>query len=118
LILASVLFLAIRDIYGTSPGSTWLMIQSVHCFVLLSGFLYLAFLLLRWRIAGLPAARIAIFIYLEIVDHQWSDAVDKIRKSVLPAALLGVDCKLHDYWGLPCLTLQKILDPMALKGGR
>ena len=118
LILASVLFLGIRDIYGNITGSTWLMIQPFIVLFLAVWFFIFGFLLLRWRIAGLTAARIAIFIYLEIV----------IINGVMPLIKFGSQFFLLPFWGLTAscmiiggylaLTLQKIFDPYAMKGGR
>jgi len=115
LILASVLFLGIRDIYGNITGSTWLMIQPFVVLFLAVWFFIFGFLLLRWRIAGLTAARIAIFIYLEIIIINGVMPLIKIWKSVLPASLLGVDCKLHDYWRLPCINAAKDLRSLCIE---
>ena len=118
LILALVLFLGIRDHYGSIIGSTWLMIQPFIVLFLSVLFFIFGFLLLRWQIAGLTAARIAIFIYLEIV----------IINGVMPLIKFGNQFFLLPFWGLTAscmiiggylaLTLQKTLDPYALKGKR
>ena len=90
LILAFVLFLGMRALYGNVVGSSWIRIQPFIVFFLAVWFFTFSILLWRRRLAGLKAARIAIFIYLEIV----------VINGALPLIKFGSQWFLLPFWGL------------------
>lgn len=89
LILAFVLFLGMRALYGNVAGSSWIRVQPFIVFFL-SVWFFIFSILLRRRLAGLKAARIAIFIYLEIV----------VINGALPLIKFGSQWFLLPFWGL------------------
>lgn len=90
LILAFVLFLGMIDLYGNVAGSSWIRVQPFIVFFLAVWFFIFGILLWRWRLAGLKAARIATFIYLEIV----------MINGALPLIKFGSQWFLLPFWGL------------------
>ena len=90
LILAFVLFLGMRAIYGNVAGSSWIRFQPFVVFFLSVWFFIFSILLWRRRLAGLKAAMIATFIYLEIV----------MINGVLPLIKFGSQLFLLPFWGL------------------
>lgn len=90
LILAFVLFLGMRALYGNVAGSSWIRVQPFVVFFLAVWFFIFSILLWRRRLAGLKAARIATFIYLEIV----------MINGALPLIKFGSQWFLLPFWGL------------------
>lgn len=90
LILAFVLFLGMRALYDNVAGSSWIRVQPFIVFFLAVWFFTFSILLWRRRPAGLKAARIAIFIYLEIV----------VINGALPLIKFGSQWFLLPFWGL------------------
>jgi hypothetical protein len=115
LTLALVLFLGMRDIYGNIDGSSWMRIQPFIVFFLAIWFFIFGVLLWRRPAAGLRAARIGIFLYLEII----------IINAVLPLLKFGKQLYLLPFWGLTlsclviggylALMLQRNIYPTELK---
>jgi len=107
LVLAFVLFLGMRDLSGDIAGSSWLRVQPFIGFFL--AFWFFAFSILlrgRWP-AGLTAARIAVFIYLEII----------LINGALPLIRFGSQWYLFPFWGLTagCMIIGGYL-AVALQG--
>lgn len=90
LILAFVLFLGMRALYGNVAGSSWIRVQPFIVFFLAVWFFIFSILLWRRRLAGLKAARIATLIYLEIV----------MINGALPLIKFGSQWFLLPFWGL------------------
>jgi hypothetical protein len=109
LILAFVLFLGMKDLYGDVVGSGWLRVQPFIVFFLAVWFFIFGILLWRRRLAGLTAARIAILIYLEII----------VINGALPLIKFGNQLFLLPFWGLTasCLIIGGYL-ALALQRNR
>jgi hypothetical protein len=95
LTLALVLFLGMRDIYGNITGSSWMRIQPGIVFFLAIWLISIGLLLWRRPAAGLKAARIAVFIYLEII----------LINAALPLLKFGKQLFLLPFWGLTATCL-------------
>ncbi|MCX5908502.1 MAG: hypothetical protein NTY64_15290 [Deltaproteobacteria bacterium] len=95
LILAFVLFLGMRALYGNVAGSSWIRVQPFVVFFLSVWFFTFSILLWRRHPAGLKAARIAIFIYLEII----------VINGALPLIKFGKQLFLLPFWGLAASCL-------------
>ncbi|PKN68023.1 MAG: hypothetical protein CVU54_15920 [Deltaproteobacteria bacterium HGW-Deltaproteobacteria-12] len=93
--LALVLFLGMRDIYGNVTGSAWMRIQPGIAFFLAIWLIVIGLLLWRRPAAGLKAARIAVFIYLEII----------LINAALPLLKFGKQLFLLPFWGLTATCL-------------
>ena len=90
LVLAFVLFLGMRNLSGDIAGSSWLRVQPFIGFFLALWFFAFSILLRgRWS-ASLTAARIAVFIYLEII----------LINGMLPLIKFGSQWYLLPFWGL------------------
>jgi hypothetical protein len=90
LILAFVLFLGMKALYGNVDGSSWIRVQPFVVFFLSVWFFIFSILLWRRRLAGLKAARIATLIYLEII----------MINGALPLIKFGSQWFLLPFWGL------------------
>jgi hypothetical protein len=90
LVLGFVLFLGMRDFSGDVAGSSWLHVQPFIGFFLALWFFAFSVLLRGRRPAGLKAARIAVFIYLEII----------LVNGALPLIKFGSQWYLLPFWGL------------------
>lgn len=90
LVLGFVLFLGMRDLSGDVAGSSWLRVQPFIGFFLALWFFAFSILLRGRRPVGLKAARIAVFIYLEIV----------MINGALPLMKFGSQWFLLPFWGL------------------
>jgi hypothetical protein len=90
LVLGFVLFLGMRDFSGDVAGSSWLHVQPFVGFFLALWFFVFSVLLRGRRPAGLKAARIAVFIYLEII----------LVNGALPLIKFGSQWYLLPFWGL------------------
>jgi hypothetical protein len=90
LILAFVLFLGMKALYGNVDGSSWIRVQPFVVFFLSVWFFIFSILLWRRRLAGLKAARIATLIYLEII----------LINGALPLIKFGSQWFLLPFWGL------------------
>ncbi len=95
LTLALVLYLGMRDIYGNIAGSSWMRIQPGIVFFLAIWLIVIGLLLWRRPAAGLKVARIAVFIYLEII----------IINAALPLLKFGKQLFLLPFWGLTATCL-------------
>jgi hypothetical protein len=95
LTLALVLYLGMRDIYGNITGSSWMRIQPGIVFFLAIWLIVIGLLLWRRPEAGLKVARIAVFIYLEII----------IINAALPLLKFGKQLFLLPFWGLTATCL-------------
>ncbi len=95
LILAFVLFLGMRALLGNVAGSSWIRVQPFVVFFLAVWFFTFSVLLWRRHPAGLKAARIAIFIYLEII----------VINGALPLIKFGKQLFLLPFWGLTASCL-------------
>jgi len=107
LVLGFVLFLGMRNLSGDVAGSSWLRVQPFIGFFL--AFWFFAFSILlrgRWP-ASLTAARIAVFIYLEII----------LVNGALPLIKFGSQWYLLPFWGLTggCIIIGGYL-VLALQG--
>ncbi|OIP88076.1 MAG: hypothetical protein AUK26_14510 [Syntrophaceae bacterium CG2_30_58_14] len=117
LTLAFVLFLGMKDLYGDVVGLGWLRVQPFIVLFLAGWFFIFGILLWRRHLAGLKAARIAIFIYLEII----------VINGALPLIKFGKQLFLLPFWGLTvsclivggylALTLQRNFDRETMKIG-
>jgi len=106
-----------KDLYGDVVGLGWLRVQPFIVLFLAGWFFIFGILLWRRHLAGLKAARIAIFIYLEII----------VINGALPLIKFGKQLFLLPFWGLTvsclivggylALTLQRNFDRETMKIG-
>jgi hypothetical protein len=97
LVLGFVLFLGMRDFSGDVAGSSWLRVQPFIGFFLALWFFAFSILLRGRRPAGLKAARITVFIYLEIILVNGALPLIKFGSQWYLLPFWGVDRRLYDH---------------------
>jgi hypothetical protein len=95
LVLGFVLFLGMRGLESDVAGSSWLRLQPFVGFFFACWFFAISILLKSRRQLGLKAARVAIFIYLEII----------LVNAALPLIKFGSQWYLLPFWGLTAVCV-------------